>query len=221
MLNLPRSDQDTELHLTDTTFEDAGTLRLFLELVSPARFSLAKLIELDWKPLSLQLNRLITFLDKYGSEVGVRMLRLLSSELILRQTEITSSCEGQLIFACMTNDLGLCVKLIGKSSDLVWGPKKKQPPASSVGPDGLLDAVFPAHFCEMNRAPFKFVASLPLPYQWALGRSAIIFSPREETDKFCDKFVEIVCKILTEDDGTSIAELLEAAVFMWWSPVHR
>lgn len=194
VLSLPGGDEGKELALTDSSFEVADTIRLFLKLVSPNDFDMTAFLSLSQKTLSRELLRLTAFLDKYNSEVGARMLRLYGSEVILRHTEEPPWCEGQVVFACMTNDLGLCTHLIQKHALRVWAPQ-----------DPVKDQPLGAHksgcFFSLTQAPFDFVSSLPFPYQWAMGRASLQVSSATETDKFCQKFVGIVTTILERSDG--------------------
>lgn len=194
MLGLPKAEAAKELQLTDVRIEDADTLRLFLVLVSPCEFDLRSFFKGRWKDVSRQLNRLVTFLDKYNSEVGVRMLRLYSAEMVLRQTDDVPPCEFQVIFACMTKDLGLCAQLIERYCTRVWKEKKL---------DGPLGPHTPATFFEVHMAAFDFISSLPVPYVWALGRASVVAKPSQGMEKFRDKFVDLVKMILDKDEGKS------------------
>lgn len=86
MLTLITRDSQKEVQLSNDSFEDAATIRLFLQLVSHTLADIGGLLRSSsCRPLSKQLLRLVAFLDKYDSEVGVRVLRLYGSEVLLRQ----------------------------------------------------------------------------------------------------------------------------------------
>lgn len=70
-----------------------------------------------------------------------------------------------------------------------------------VDKENPLGALTNTSFAALTRAPFAFASALPFPYQWALGRAALLTSLTKETDKYCDKLVEIVTDILDEADG--------------------
>lgn len=114
MLSLPTLDSQKEVYLTNGTFETAETIRLFLEVVSPTLADVEELLLSSWRTLSKDLYRLVLFLDKYNSEVGVRMLRLYGSDILLRQHDNVPSCDRLLVYASVTNDLGLCTRIIKK-----------------------------------------------------------------------------------------------------------
>lgn len=192
MLSLPTLDSQKEVYLTNGTFETAETIRLFLEVVSPTLADVEELLLSSWKTLSKDLHRLVLLLDKYNSEVGVRMLRLYGSEVFLRQTPTDLPCDGLLVFASMTNDVGLCIQVIKKYAGNTW---------KKLDPDDPLSALKSSSFLSIAQAPFHFASSLPFAYQWALGRAAALFNPVNENEKYCDKFVEIVTKILQEEEG--------------------
>lgn len=185
MLSLPPGDKQAEvvMELSDKLFEDAQTLRSFLSLIYdmkldfPISWDHGKREYLEWRD---RLTNLLTFMDKYNSEKGYKLLRLWSNHA---QQAQSWSPHGAFVFGAMTNDIHMCVKALEDSTSDSWRPDDSSP----IGARRL-------HLFQLGAAPYDFFCSIPPQYAFALARAGVTAEPG--SDAFRDEFVTTVTAAL-------------------------
>lgn len=181
MLGIPGA-QERTIHLTDPSFENANTVRLFLQLVTINKEAL-KLFQRYYTVWWLRLEALIVFLDKYECDRGVAILRDLGSDIALfvRKDGIGPSL---LLFASLLNHVGLCSKVLDLYAISSW-PEDTD----------LLKSKTSETFTSFGHAPYSLCCAMPREYVWAITRAGILANPKVGTSAFAHKFVELIMAI--------------------------
>lgn len=176
MLAIPMQGNSAEhmIELADPDFEDAQTIRTFLTLFATGDVD----IDLDaynlgftgphyaWKTRVLKL---VTFLDKYGSDTGLNLLRTTGGQAYASGRFGLSSPEREqraLVFGALTGNLDLCVKAVATypedSEDSGW--------MDSTDEEGALGSRDGEMF-EVTTMPYTYLCCLPPQFQFALIRA--------------------------------------------------
>lgn len=194
----------------ESDFEDAGTVRRFLVLVTEQRFdgpgfpSRSGFFS-SWRPA---LHALLRLLDKWGCERGVAALRALGGALVVRGELVWSDA---LVFGAMLNDLAMCRDVVARfARNTVHHPRCGALPTSTAGADAgaaaadddddddktrirILYGDECAPMFLLGAAPFELSCALPQAYQFALVHASLHHDlgsdDPEDADDFADTFV--------------------------------
>lgn len=94
--------QEKTFQLTDTGFEHAAIIRIFLNLITFQNDRLP--FTSPHRKWRADLKSLLYFLDKYDSQLALKQLRLYGAELVLHDSIASVNAA---VFASMTNDVAL------------------------------------------------------------------------------------------------------------------
>lgn len=155
MLALPGDQTDKTIRLSDF-FERQDVIAVYLDLVSLnfERLSVFYKPHVRWRSL---LTKLTTFLDKYESERGLKLLRSFGTEAAAMQR---FSKMGDIVFASLVNDLALCYGILVTSNRSSRAERK--PLGSMEGPWQL----------SLAHQSYETACAIPFPFQWAIARAA-------------------------------------------------
>lgn len=187
MLSLP-GNQDKSFELSDSTLEDAATVRSFLHLVRDLKLDIIVCENpisrvttngIKWR---LRVTRLMSFLDKYDSKLGLRAIKLWGA-----YTESVENWnpETTFVLGALTDNVHLCAKaLVHPKAGCSW----QDHPADPLNCQAF-------NLFDMRGLPYEFVCSIPLQYYFALCKSNVDHKPG--TVEFQKKFVEVVSAALS------------------------
>lgn len=178
MLSLPSKSEDTTIHLLDSTMETSDVIHAYLDLVS-ANFERLKIFHEKPEKWSALLVQLTKFLDKYGSERGLTLLRTFGTNTFALR-RFTSY--GDIVFASRLNDLALCFRILAERN----GPYRA---SSGSNP---LDVIASRWKLSLGHESFVVASAIPFPYQWAIARAAALGSPTSVPEAFAHDVVRLV-----------------------------
>lgn len=179
------------IHLSHPAYENADTLRLFLQLVTVDKDAL-RLFQKHFTKWRFRLESLLLFLDRYQCDRGIAILRDLGSDnvLFLRKN---GAPDSMLLFAALLNHVGLCSKIFQIYSNYCWSDTQ-----------GLLQSRKSETCATLVHAPYSLYCALPREYVWAMSRAGLHANPKTESVAFGHKFVELLMAI-EESTGESAA----------------
>lgn len=197
MLALPGDQTDKTIQLSDY-FERQDVIAVYLDLVSLnfERLSVFYKPHGRWRSL---LTKLTTFLDKYESERGLKLLRSFGTEAAAMQR---FSKMGDIVFASLVNDLALCYRILLTSNRSSRAERK--PLGSMEGPWQL----------SLAHQSYETACAIPFPFQWAIARAAELEDRVANPRSFAHKFVELMTEI---DDQGELSPSREANFQNSWT----
>lgn len=170
------------IHLSHPGYENADTLRLFLQLVTVDKDAL-RLFTKHFTKWRFRLEALLLLLDRYQCERGIAILRDLGSDnvLFLRKN---GAPDSMLLFAALLNHVGLCSKIFQIYSNYCWSDTP-----------GLLQSRKSETCATLVHAPYSLYCALPREYVWAMSRAGLYADAKTESAAFGHKFVELIMAI--------------------------
>lgn len=180
LLTLPGNQTNKTIHLTDDSIETAEVIRLYLDLVSVnfERLNIFYRTHTRWRIL---LMRLTSFLDKYQSERGLKLLRSFGAEGVAMGRFVKLS---DFVFAARLNDIALCYRILSKNK------------SSNADKEGkVLGAMEGSWMLSLAHQSYETACAIPPPFQWALARANELEQRQASPRDFAQRFVELIATI--------------------------
>ncbi|WOO80385.1 uncharacterized protein LOC62_03G003903 [Vanrija pseudolonga] len=145
-----------EVHLTDSEYETAATLRWFFDLITSAK------LDIELNDTILWVLDLTRFLLKYDCPCAVETLKLIVNQRVLKPGS-TSGIYG-FILGALLDDVDFCV-------DCMEGTENRQAVWTEYNDEHIRDSSRTrTNVKTFNPAGLSFdlFVSIPTPYQWSL-----------------------------------------------------